>query len=122
MSEGAGITAWERKCGALAHALPLVAVPVVWWCKRRSAYVAAHARAAVNFRITMLVFGGLGIGYVQVHAVFGLTILVSAALLEAVSSVLAARRAWAGEPYEYRVSLAVLRGRGAGKAAAGGAA
>lgn len=114
-------TAMERRCGALAHTAPLAVVLVVWWLKRGSAYVAAHARASVNFQITMLVFCGLGIGYVQVYAVFGLTILVSSALLDAVSSVVAARRALEGKHYEYRISLAVFGDRGAGETGEEGA-
>ena len=112
-------TALERRCGALAHTAPLVVVLVVWWLKRGSVYVAAHARASVDFQITMLVFCGLGIGYVQVYSVFGLTILVSSLLLDWVSSVKAARRALEGEYYEYRISLAVFGGRGNGSGGTG---
>ena len=112
MSGKMASTAGERKFGALTHAAPLIVVLVVWWWQRGSAYVTAHARASVNFQITMMVYYGLGIGYVYVYSVFGLTILVSSALLKTVSAVVAARRAWEGEWYEYRLSLTVLRDRG----------
>ena len=102
-------TAAERTYGALAHAAPLVVVLVLWWWKRGSVYVTTHARAAVNFQITMLVYYGLGIGYVYVYSVFGLTLLLSSALLEAVSVLVAARRAKAGEYYEYRMCLTFVR-------------
>ena len=110
MSQAIESTAAERTCGALTHAAPLVVVLALWWWQRRSVYVTTHARASVNFQITMLIYYGLGIGYVHVHAVFGLTLLVSAALLEAVSVVLAARRAKAGGYYEYRLCLQVVKG------------
>ena len=112
MTQTMETTALERRCGALAHTAPLLVVLVVWWLKRGSVYVAAHARASVNFQITMLVFCGLGVGYVQVYSVFGLTILLSSFLLDTVSALMAARRALQGKHYEYRISLAVFGGRG----------
>ena len=87
-------TAAERTCGALTHAAPIYAglipfgslvVPLaLWWWNRESVYVATHARASINFQITMLVYYGIGIGYVYVYAVFGLTLLVASALFETV--------------------------------------
>ena len=107
-------TAAERTYGALTHAAPLVVVLALWWWKRGSVYVATHARASVNFQITMLVYYGLGIGYVYVCSVFGLTLLLSSALLEAVSVLVAARRAKAGEYYEYRMCLTFVRNQDEG--------
>ena len=107
-------TAAERNYGALTHAAPLVVVLVLWWWKRGSVYIRTHARASVNFQITMLVYYGLGIGYVYVYSVFGVTLLVSSALLEAVSVLVAARRAKAGEYYEYRMCLTFVRNRNRG--------
>ena len=109
MRQAVESTAAERNYGALAHAAPLVVVLALWWWKRESVYVTTHVRASVNFQLTMLVCYGLGIGYAHVHSVFGLTLLVSSALLEAVSVVLAARRAKAGGYYEYRMCLRFVK-------------
>ncbi len=118
-------TAAERNYGALTHAAPIWAglipfgglvVPLaLWWWKRESLYVAMHARASINFQITMLICYGIGIGYVYVYAVFGLTLLVASALFETVSIIRAARRAKAGAYYEYRLCVQfVKQGHGGG--------
>lgn len=108
-------TAAERQCGALTHTasmyaglIPfgsLVVALALWWWKRESPYVVRHARSSINFQLSMLVYYGLGIGYVYVYAAFGLILLASSAVFETVSIVQAARRAKAGQYYDYRYTL-----------------
>ena len=112
-------TSQERSYGALAHAAPMVAglIPfgslavalALWWWHRRSRYVVRHAQASINFQLSMLLYYGLGLGYVHVYAVFGLTLLLSSVVFETVSIVLAARRARAGGYYEYRLCLQFVK-------------
>ena len=111
----------ERNYGAAAHAAPLVwgnVIPVlgsfavtllVWWWMRESAFVARHARASINFQLSMAIHYTLAFGYVFVSVAFGLALLGLAAIFETVSMVRAARRARAGEHYQYRMCLEFVK-------------
>ena len=112
----------ERNYGAAAHVAPLVwgnVVPVlgsfavtllVWWWMRESAFVVRHARASINFQLSMVVHYTLAFGYVFVSVSFGLTLLASAMIFETVSIMRAARRARSGEHYQYRMCLEFVKG------------
>lgn len=112
----------ERSYGAAAHVAPLtwggvipviggVLAPVIlWWWMRESAFVGRHARAAINFQLTMMLHYTLVFGYVFVSVTFGLMLLGGAAIFETVSMVRAARRARAGEFYEYRMCVEFVKG------------
>ena len=118
------VTAAERSYGAAAHVAPLVwggVIPVIggfvvplvlWWWMRESAFVGRHARAAINFQLTMIVHYTLAFGYVFVSAAFGLALLGAAAIFETVSVVRAARRARAGEYYRYRMCVEFVKDGG----------
>lgn len=113
-------TPQERIYGAAAHMAPFlgglipvfgsfVATLLVWWWMRQSVFVARHARASINFQLSMLVYYGLALGYLYVFTAFGLMLLVSSAVFEMVSIVRAARRAKAGQDYQYRMCLEFLK-------------
>lgn len=106
----------ERRYAALAHALPLAALLCLWWWKRKSVFVTAHARAAANFQMSLLLYYGLAVGYAAVHLAFGLLLFLLAATLEAVLVVQAARRAGDGGLYRYRLCLEFIRTRKEGPA------
>ena len=119
MTEG-GPTTLERTYGAVAHMGPKVGevipffgsflVPLaVWWLQRDSLFVARHARAALNFQLSMTVYYGVALGYVFVYVLFGLALLVSLMAFEWVSMLKAARRAEAGGFYRYRMCLTFLK-------------
>lgn len=109
----------ERTWGMLAHLsafagflLPLAGIVigplVVWLAKRdRSAFVAAHAREALNFNITVL----CGALVCLVLALVLIGVLLAAALFIAwlVLTLVAAIRASEGEPYSYPFSLRLVR-------------
>ena len=117
------VTAAERNYGAAAHVASLVCgnfVPVfgsfaatllVWWWMRDSAFVARHARASINFQLSMTVYYVLALGYVFVSVGFALLLIVSSVIFETVSIVVAARRARAGRYYRYRMCLEFVRHR-----------
>ena len=121
---GRAVTTAERSYGAAAHVAPLVwggiipviggfVVPLVlWWWMRESAFVGRHARASINFQLTMIVHYALAFGYVFVSAAFGLALLGAAAIFETVSVVRAARRARAGEYYRYRMCVEFVKDGG----------
>ena len=120
------VTAAERTYGAATHVAALVwgnVIPVVgsfvvtlllWWWMRESAFVVRHARASINFQLTMVVHYTLAFSYVFVSVLFGVMLLASFAVFETVSIVRAARRAKAGEHYQYRMCLEFIK-EGTGK-------
>lgn len=114
-------SALERSCSAAAHLAPLTwggVVPVlggllvpllVWWWMRESVFVGRHARASINFQLSMTVHYTLAFGYVFVSVTFGLTLLMAAMIFETVSTLRAARRARGGEYYQYRLCLEFVK-------------
>ena len=81
----------------------------VWWLQRDSLFVVRHARASLNFQLSMTVYYCFALGYVFVYVFFGLALLVSLMAFEWVSMLKAARRAEAGGYYRYRMCLTFLR-------------
>ena len=120
MSDTSTLLAPERHFGALAHLSPFVGslLPIfgsfvvtlaIWWMKRDSVFVVSHARASINFQLTMTLYYLIGLAYVYVYVSFGLTLLLASAVFETVSVVRAARRAQAGGQYDYRLCLEFLK-------------
>lgn len=114
-------SALERSYGAAAHVSSLVwgnVIPVlgsfivtlvVWWWMRDSAFVVRHARASINFQLSMTVHYALALSYVFVSLSFGLMLLTSAMIFETLSIIRAARSASAGEHYRYRLCLEFVK-------------
>ena len=113
-------TARERKFGAVAHmgakvgeVIPFFGsflVPLaVWWLQRDSLFVVQHARASLNFQLSMTIYYSLALGYVFVYVFFGLALLVSLMAFEWVSMLKASLRAEAGGHYRYRMCLTFLK-------------
>ena len=113
-------TARERMFGAVVHMGPKVGevIPVigsflvilaVWWLHRDSLFVKRHARASMNFQLSMTVYYCVALGYVFVYVFFGAAMLVSLMVFEWVSMLKAARRAEAGGYYRYRMCLTFLK-------------
>lgn len=105
-----------------------VAAFVVWLLKKdASPFVAEHAREALNFNLSMVIYAcsavaifialvgatvfTLGIGLVLTLPAGILLILacVAIAVLWLVCSVIATIRAWNGEPYRYPLSIRLVR-------------
>ncbi len=133
----------ERHWAAMAHLSALLlafltswaaglagvlAAGVIYLIKRNdSAYVAAHAREAVNFNISMFLYAciAVAIGVVLVGATvltLGIGAIVTApaglllaalalaiAVMWLVCSIIAAIKAWNGEEYRYPLTLRLLR-------------
>ncbi|WP_226470056.1 DUF4870 domain-containing protein [Luteimonas panaciterrae] len=133
----------ERHWAAMAHLSALLlafltswaaglagvlAAGVIYLIKRNdSAFVAAHAREAVNFNISMFLYACIAgaIGVVLVGATvltLGIGAIVTApaglllaalalaiAVMWLVCSIIAAIKAWNGEEYRYPLTLRLLR-------------
>ena len=111
----------ERSYGAAAHVAPLAwgnVVPVVgsfavtllvWWWMRESGFVSRHARASINFQLSMTVHYTLALGYVFVSLPFAVLLVTAAAIFETVSAVRAARSASTGGYYRYRMCIRFVK-------------
>lgn len=115
-----GLTPRERKFGAVAHVGAKVGevVPVVgsflvtlavWWLQRDSVFVAQHARASINFQLSMAVYYCFAFSYVFVYVFFGMALIMALIVFEWVSMLKATRRAAAGGYYQYRMCLTFLK-------------
>lgn len=135
-------TASERQWAALAHLAALVLALLTSWIvgfagvigagviyllkRDDSAFIAAHAREAVNFNLSMFLYAclafaaavvlvgatvlTLGIGLIlTAPAGIALLLVVAAiALLWLVCSIIATVKAWNGEPYRYPLTLRLI--------------
>jgi uncharacterized Tic20 family protein len=110
--------------GWIAGVAGMLGAGIVWFLKRdASPFVAAHAREAFNFNFSMFLYAAiaaviafvlvgatvltLGIGLI-LTAPAGLVlalVIAAVALLWLVCSLIAASKAWNGEPYRYPLTL-----------------
>lgn len=122
-----GPTSEQRTWRVLAHAsaliqflgLPSVVGPlVVWLVRRTDPVVEPHARAALNYQLTLLIYfilsgiAGLvllvsiiGIALIPILLLFVLALLV----MEVVFAILATMAASRGELYDYPMSLDLIK-------------
>jgi uncharacterized Tic20 family protein len=132
----------ERQWATLAHVAALVlALCTTWFAgvagmlgagavyllkRDASPFVAAHAREAFNFNLSMFIYAAIAgvIGFVLFGATvvtLGLAIVLTLpagivlaiavaliALMWLVCSIVAAMKAWSGEPYRYPLALRLL--------------
>ena len=110
--------------GWIAGAAGMLGAGIVWFLKRdASPFVAAHAREAFNFNFSMFLYAAIAavIAFVLVGATvltLGLGIILTApaglvlalvigavAVMWLVCSLVAAVRAWNGQPYRYPLTL-----------------
>jgi uncharacterized protein len=117
----------QRTWRVLAHAsafIQLVGVPsvfgplVVWLIRRDDPVVAPHARAALNFQLSLLIYAFVG-GIVAVLAAITIVGLVITALivililglvvLELIFALLGTLAASRGELYEYPMSINLIK-------------
>jgi uncharacterized Tic20 family protein len=132
----------ERQWAALAHVAALVLALCTSWIagvagmlgagavyllkRDASPFVAAHAREAFNFNLSMFLYAAIAavIGFVLVGATvltLGLGIILTApagivlvlaivliSLMWLVCSIVAAMKAWSGEPYRYPLTIRLL--------------
>ena len=112
----------ECRFGAVAHLghfvgslIPFfgsfVVTALVWWLHRDSRFVCRHARASLNFQLSVTVYYGFAFGYLYVFAPFGVALLLSSAVFETVQAAVAARRAGIGGYYRYRMCIQFVKDR-----------
>lgn len=128
MSSENAVSADQQTWRVVAHAsafIQLVGIPsvvgplVVWLMRRQDPIVEPHARAALNFQLSLLIYFVVG-GFIAVLAlvtIIGilLSVLIVALLfllflLELVFALLAALAASRGELYRYPMSIELIKG------------
>jgi uncharacterized protein len=115
----AGVEQWEQTTAMWAHLGALLAtipsgfllqfiVPLVIWLSQRdrSDYVSDHAREALNFHISMLIWSV--IGWALVWACVGGVILLAVWALTIVCGILASIAASRGEYFRYPVTFRLV--------------
>ena len=125
---GLAATWWVEPEAILIHAAAAASgAGAIWLLKRDdSPFIARHAREAVNFNLSMLIYAAVACGIAA--ALVGLTVLtlglgviltlpaglallmviVAIALMWLVCSIIAAVRAWNGEEYRYPLTIRLL--------------
>ncbi|HJS72010.1 MAG TPA: DUF4870 domain-containing protein [Acidimicrobiia bacterium] len=122
------VTGDQQTWRVMAHAsafiqflgIPSVVGPlVVWLLKREDPIVEPHARAALNFQLSVLIYfvGAVVVAFIAALTIIGigLTVLIALLLpvlflLELVFAVLASIAASKGELYQYPFSLDLIKG------------
>jgi uncharacterized Tic20 family protein len=128
MTEPTQVSGDQQTWRVLAHAsafIQLVGIPslvgplVVWLVKRDDPVVEPHARAALNFQLSILIYfvvGGL-VAVIALVTIVGILLSVLIVLLlvllfflELVFALLGTLAASRGELYKYPVSLELIKG------------
>ena len=122
------VTGDQQTWRVVAHAsafiqfigIPSVVGPlVVWLMKREDPVIEPHARAALNFQLSVLIYfvSAVVVAFIAALTIIGvgLTVLIALLLpvlflLELVFAVLASIAASKGDPYRYPFSLELIKG------------
>lgn len=114
---GGGLTV--RNWTVIAHLSPLagVIVPVagcvvgpllVWLLKgKEDPQIEAHAKAALNFQISMLIYGV--VAFALVFIIIGMFLMPVVGIFDLVCVILAAIKASNGELFKYPLSLKLIK-------------
>lgn len=117
-----GPTADNRNLGVAAHLSALVAFagvpsfigPLVVWLLHRDHhdFAAEHAREALNFNLSLLIYAVAGVALSVLTVGLGLIVVVPAAVIAAVAwfvfTMIATQRASQGELYRYPLTMRLI--------------
>jgi uncharacterized Tic20 family protein len=96
----------------------IVGVLILWLVKRdEHEIVDRHGREAMNFQLSLLIYGA--IGFVLVFVLVGFAVLAIVALLGLVFPIVAAVKTSDGHDYEYPLTIRLLGGPQPGTTASG---
>lgn len=108
-----GLTSETRNWAMAAHlsafvgawvALAFVGPLVVWLIKRdQHPFVERHAREALNFNLTLLIY--IVVAGILALALIGIPLLIAIGITWLVLTIMAAVRAANGEPYRYPLTI-----------------
>ncbi|ANE47009.1 hypothetical protein SY83_12845 [Paenibacillus swuensis] len=101
----------DKNFALLAHLLGLftsiVAPLLIWLLKKDSAYVERHAREAVNFHISLIIY--YFVAGILCILLIGFVLLPLIGLLHLVCTILASVKAYNGEEYRYPLTIRLLK-------------
>lgn len=117
--DGAAPSTDSRNLAVAAHlsafvglaGIPSFVGPLVVWLlhRERDPFVAEHARQALNFNLSVLIYAGAAVALSVITIGLGLIVTVPAAIAGAIAwlalTVVAAMRAAEGERYRYPLTL-----------------
>ena len=117
-SQGSGISPDERTWGTMAHVSSIIAMfvgglavlgPLLVWLlkKNESAYIAHHAREALNFQITMFIAAAISAVLICAGGL-GLLLLVVVGVANLVLSIIGALKANEGQRWTYPFSIRLV--------------
>ena len=113
--ESESISSESRVWAVAAHLLPLASLYIlgalfVWLIKRdEDAYVEGHAREALNFQLSILIYGI--ISTILTIVLVGIVLLVIVLIFSFVSSIVAAVKAAGGEEYRYPLTIRFVKAK-----------
>ncbi|MFV1970078.1 MAG: DUF4870 domain-containing protein [Acidimicrobiia bacterium] len=105
----------SRGWAVAAHLLPLVSIYiigalVIWLIKRdEDEFVEEHAREALNFQLSVLIYGLVSLLLIVI--LIGFFLLLAVGIFALVMSIIAAVKAAKGEPYRYPLTIRMVKGR-----------
>lgn len=111
-----GLREWERHYSLAMHltllawhlAIPVIPVLVMWLIKRdESAFVRDHGREALNFQISLLIYGLIGVVLMPLLGL-GVLVIIAAYVLAIVGMILGAVAASKGRYYRYPACLRLV--------------
>jgi len=105
----------SRGWAVAAHLLPFVSLAIIgplfiWLIKRdEDDFVEDQAREALNFQLSLLIYGI--VSAILIIVIIGIVLLIAVAIFGLVWSIIAAVNAANGEPYRYPLTMRMVKGR-----------
>ncbi len=103
----------SRGWAVAAHLLPLVSIYIfgaliIWLIKRdEDEFVEEHAREALNFQLSVLIYGVVSV--ILVIVLIGILMLLVLAIFSLVMSIIAGVKAANGEEYRYPLTIRMIK-------------
>ncbi|BDI23076.1 DUF4870 domain-containing protein [Herbiconiux sp. L3-i23] len=90
--------------GGLGWVMPLITFLTM---KERGGFIREHARAALNFHLTMLI--AIVAGWILTIVIIGILVLIAVPILVIIFGIIASIRANKGEMYTYPLSIPFVK-------------
>lgn len=103
------VSSEDRGWAAAAHLLPFIGLSfigplVIWLIKRdESPYVEGHAREALNFQISLIIYGI--VSGILIIVLIGILMLIALFLFALIFMIIAGVKGATGEPYRYPLTI-----------------
>ena len=104
----------SRGWAAAAHLIPIIGLSfvaplIIWLIKRdEDAFVGYHAREALNFQISILIYGI--VSAILVIILIGILLLIALAIFALIVMIIAGVKAASGDLYRYPLTIRFISG------------